>query len=103
MGTVSGIAPLLPAWVRLGSVRQAVGDRARRRESWTAPETVTFGRDKHGRSLCRLAADGDLSGWEEECRELRQVLDRHGIALPWTRASGCDPPHNYGGRDERHQ
>lgn len=26
-------------------------------------------------------ADGDLAGREEECRELRQVLDRHGTAL----------------------
>ncbi|MFI9552103.1 hypothetical protein [Nonomuraea endophytica] len=26
-------------------------------------------------------ADGDVVGWEEECRELRHVLDRHGIAL----------------------
>ncbi|MFI6908107.1 hypothetical protein ACIBKY_43070 [Nonomuraea sp. NPDC050394] len=26
-------------------------------------------------------ADGDLPGWKEECRELRHILDRHGIAL----------------------
>ncbi|WP_203872015.1 hypothetical protein, partial [Planomonospora parontospora] len=63
--TVSGIAPRLPAWVRL-----AVGDRARRRGCWIAPETVTaLCRRKHSDpETCGLKEEGFLCGvW---CRDL---------------------------------